>query len=575
MTKRHRKPDPSAWQKEMLDGLRALAVSKPDYLLRASSLGVKQQCLVVKIVIATASIPHVEGGMLLGDTETFLVAVPDSPLIPPTVWVPGIDPRFLGFPHVLQGLRVCIYLDPFREWNPDLGAVGLLDRLWQWLGDASSARFDPRTAMYHAVGGVLAVTEGTPTVVVRGASEMDHSRRSYLVERTSNRLDLVDIKSEATLCVPIFPAQHPFPVGVSDTLQVLVATLGDQGQAFLTALMTSAVRNNAGTPQYFILSVPHPANGPRHILAGRVSLAATDGLRAILRREGTGATIPVNRIREDIKIEWCNMSDERSVVSTRRDDNRPVNGFLGKTVILWGCGGLGSWMGDFITRAGAARITVCDFGVITGGLLVRQDYSERDVGRSKADALAERLRTIRDDVEIVPINGSVPGNVSESMEADVVIDATVSVAVSQLLDEATVECPARRCWLVQAAVDAKTGTAGIVNISAPGQDTLTVIDTSAHAFVASDGFLEDYVTLWDNPSRDDELIPTLGCSVPTFHGSAADLAALAGVMTTLIGSHLTTVEAVSGTHLLSLPGSQIAPNHRFIPYFGTRIIGRH
>lgn len=42
-----------------------------------------------------------------------------------------------------------------------------MNRLWQWLADAAAGRFDPDTALYHPVGGILHHTPGAPTVVVR------------------------------------------------------------------------------------------------------------------------------------------------------------------------------------------------------------------------------------------------------------------------------------------------------------------------------------------------------------------------------------------------------------------------
>jgi hypothetical protein len=54
-----------------------------------------------------------------------------------------------------------------------------------------------------------------------------------------------------------------------------------------------------------------------------------------------------------------------------------------------------------------------------------------------------------------------------------------------------------------------------------------------------------------------------GCSVPTFHGSSADLAAMGGVFVTLIASHLGT--ELPGCHLVSLPHAPSdAPKHHWI-----------
>ena len=258
------------------------------------------------------------------------------------------------------------------------------------------------------------------------------------------------------------------------------------------------------------------------------------------------------------------MSDERQEVTTRRDDDRPVNGFQGRTVHIWGCGGLGSWLAEFIARAGASAITVCDPGTITGGLLVRQNYTEADIGQTKADALATRLRAIRDDLTVTVAEGSVP-DPAVSLAADLIIDATVSHSIATYLD--TLAGEDRKALIAQVATDARTGSLGIANICAPGAAcTPSELDDQAGRSVVADGGLELYHRLWEEASEGDELIPTRGCSVPTFHGSAADLAAVAATLVNMIGLHLQQAEApVSGTHLIALPHAPAGPRHRFLP----------
>lgn len=260
------------------------------------------------------------------------------------------------------------------------------------------------------------------------------------------------------------------------------------------------------------------------------------------------------------------MSDERSEVTTRRDDGRPVNGFQGKTIHIWGCGGLGSWIAEFIARAGASAITVCDPGVITGGLLVRQNYVEGDVGRSKAEALASRLRAIRDDLTVTVAEGPLPEDRTACLAADLIIDATVNNGITSHLDALT-RATDRRALIAQVATDARSGTLGLaVLCAANASATLSSIDQDAGRAIQCDSGLELYHQLWQEPSDADELIPTRGCSVPTFHGSAADLAAVAATLVNLIGSHLQQPEsAVSGTHLIALPHAASGPRHHFLP----------
>ncbi len=107
------------------------------------------------------------------------------------------------------------------------------------------------------------------------------------------------------------------------------------------------------------------------------------------------------------------------------DERRHVNSYQ-EAVHIWGCGGLGSWAAEFIARAGVASITVCDPGVITGGLLVRQNYTEADIGQTKADALALRLSSLRDDLNVSIAAGR--SKTSPTPSPPIIIDATVVTA---------------------------------------------------------------------------------------------------------------------------------------------------
>ena len=233
-------------------------------------------------------------------------------------------------------------------------------------------------------------------------------------------------------------------------------------------------------------------------------------------------------------------------------------------MLIWGCGGIGSWIAEFMTRSGAAKVSVCDYATVTGGLLVRQNYTEADIGDEKAEALAARLRAISDRAEVSAVSGPLPGDLDEiAASADVIIDATVSTAVGQIL--AAVAAGERpHALLAQVATDTRSGTLGILTVSAPGDaDGPAVIDSRTGKKVLADPALELYQPLWREPLDGDELTPTRGCSVPTFHGSAADLAAVAACLLNLLALHLTT--PASGTHLIALPHAPgPGPHHHFI-----------
>jgi hypothetical protein len=118
--------------------------------------------------------------------------------------------------------------------------------------------------------------------------------------------------------------------------------------------------------------------------------------------------------------------------------------------------------------------------------------------------------------------------------------------------------------LAQVATDTRSGTLGILTVSAPGNaDGPAVIDSRTGKKVLADPALELYQPLWQESLGGDELTPTRGCSVPTFHGSAADLAAVAACLLNLLALHLTA--PASGTHLIALPHApEPGPHHHFI-----------
>ncbi|MDT0318025.1 ThiF family adenylyltransferase [Streptomyces millisiae] len=572
----------SPWQTSFLNDLRTLAAQQPhDLRITGQPTATSDGRVSIGLRLFIAGLPMEEAGLPLKDEEDFVVILSGDSLQAPMVEVE--HDRFVGHPHVLQGRRLCLYLDPSREWDPVGGTTAFLNRLWQWLTDASEGRFNASTALYHAVGGVLHQTSGTPTVVVRQFGVGRHVQLGWLETRSSHRLDLVSGGSgEDRMRAPVLTTAAYMPYGAGTTLAELLAllttqpvggerpgasSLAEQSAAFLAALAASAARRPHDSPQYFVLAVPNPAGGPDHLLGGRLTPPTANLLRHKVKQHGVAATV-VSLSADDVEtpIEWCTVSDERPAVTTRRDSGRPVRSFRGKHVYIWGCGGIGSWAAEFIARSGATQITLCDPANITGGLLIRQNYTETDIGSTKADALARRLNAISDGlkVEVVPWLSLDEATRAVTM-ADVVIDATVSLSVGRLLD-ALADNPDRRAVLAQIATDARTGCLGIVAVSALGDSVgPSTIDRQVGPVVLGDPRMELYHSLWQEPLEDDELVPTRGCSVPTYHGSAADMAAVAGSLVTFLGNHLRAAQ-VSGTHLCALPHAHGGPAHRFLPY---------
>lgn len=527
--------------------------------------------------LSTAGVHVAEGGLRIrADHEQVTLLVPPSfPWTPPVATV--THERFLGHPHVLQGDRLCVYLDSGREWHPAQGMRGFLNRLRTWFIDAAAGRFEASTALYHPVGGVVHQTPGTPTIVVRQPLPAGSRPffRAALRARSEHRLDLTDWapQGSADHLALVMVLNEQLFYGAGTTVPELLRRLAQIGHGMpggvATLLARSAARNPAGTPQYVIIAVPHPGrSGGHHLLAGRIPADLANQFRAAASNQGTALHINPHAI-PDVPVEWCSVSDERPQMITRRDTTRPTTGYMGKTVELWGCGALGSWIAEIIARAGAARIVLRDPGHVQGGLLVRQNYLETDIGGNKAHQLAERLQHISDTLSVQA--DSTPAPAAPHTDADLLIDATVTNSTGVYLDLFAGE-PGHtpRPLLARVATDLRTATLGLLIVAAPScPEGPNAIDDQAGKLVLANGGLERFHPFWQEPAAGDEILPARGCSVPTFHGSAADVAATAAVLASLLAAHVSS--GVSGTHLAALPHAPgSGPSHQFLLHRGGR-----
>lgn len=409
--------------------LRALVASGASPLVAVDQLGLDTGWTMLRVRLATGQLRPLRAAALaagtrntlpLQDNEDVLVALPPSfPWSTPAVLVE--HDRFVGFTHVLEGRRLCLYLDHAQEWHPRLGIIGVLDRLWNWFSDATSGAFDPRRALFHPVGGVAMRSPGAPMLVVRHPLRRPGPGLSTMPVRTRNdlRVDLLPAtaaENPASLGEPGSPAAtRAVVVGLHGALSYgpglnLNELLGRIGAldhldpaAILQSLGAAAHRNPTGAELYFVLAVPaapprsrgtHPSGrrpAPRRI-AGKLARAARG--RGLLEPDGA----PQDCL--DAPITWCPISEERATMITPRDQKRPTAALRGARVVLWGCGGLGSWLAEYLVRAGVEHLALADTGEVSGGLLVRQAFTENDIGANKAEALARRLEGLRDGLTI-------------------------------------------------------------------------------------------------------------------------------------------------------------------------------
>jgi adenylyltransferase/sulfurtransferase len=137
------------------------------------------------------------------------------------------------------------------------------------------------------------------------------------------------------------------------------------------------------------------------------------------------------------------------------------------SVLVAGCGALGSVMASILTRAGIGRIAIVDRDVPERSNLQRQIlYDENDVetGTPKAEAAARRLREVNSSIEItghvVDLN---PKNVEGLVaNADIVLDGTDNFETRYLINDACIK--AGIPWVYGGVI----GTSGMTMTILPG-----------------------------------------------------------------------------------------------------------
>lgn len=111
--------------------------------------------------------------------------------------------------------------------------------------------------------------------------------------------------------------------------------------------------------------------------------------------------------------------------------------FKSKVAII-GCGALGSIAASYLAGAGVGELLLVDFDTIDISNLQRQVlYAENEAGMSKAETLANRLKSLNSEVNILTMSAMLTRkNGMELLKgADFVIDATDNPASKRLVDD--------------------------------------------------------------------------------------------------------------------------------------------
>lgn len=146
----------------------------------------------------------------------------------------------------------------------------------------------------------------------------------------------------------------------------------------------------------------------------------------------------------------------RAALAARHGRERQEK-FSAAAVAVCGLGGLGSNIAIALARAGVGRLILIDFDRVDVTNLHRQQYKAAQVGRYKAEALAENLREIAPYIQLEPHTARIePVNAPALLAgADLVCEAFDDPVCKSMLTDIVLE------QLPDAVLIAASGMAGL------------------------------------------------------------------------------------------------------------------
>ena len=350
-----------------------------------------------------------------------------------------------------------------------------------------------------------------------------------------------------------------YPTTVDSLLSELKSHGVDYGP-FIHQLGLYAQNSGAETPLAVVLGTPMrrvDPSGPtlQHLAVWEISVGDADKLRELCvsssagdSEQWTAAVVDIVKWSVLANVGWCTVREMRPEVTRRRDQASPTAWFFGKRVAIWGCGAVGTQVAECVVRAGAKTVEVVDNKTVAPGLLVRQGFEDADIGRFKATALADRLKRINPDLEVVTWTDDLIQRITGADPfpmVDLLIDCTASVAVRTALEYALQDATDTRPPIASIAIDSQAAT-GIATLSMGNHSGGTLDLTRRLKLEAcrSAKLAKPLDAFWpqSRPTPGEEFQPEPGCSEPTFIGSNTDLAGLSARMLNSIARALQRVD---------------------------------
>ena len=509
----------------------------------------------IEISIRFTQLDRAKGGLQVKAREKFCITVPDTfPFQHPSVNT--LHERFAGFPHVQWKTSLCLYLDS-KDWCPGDGMYGFIRRLDSWIRDAASNKLDPDNEPLHPpieysyCDRIFVPVVDTPCVKKTrwvGFAEL---------KKKSNYTEIIGWKKHDETCsqhqvVPAILLNKPLSFEYPQTVYSLLEMLKSHSIDRIVSnhILDFAQHFCNDTPLTIVLGTPMrrvDSNGHtlQHLAVWEASTENINKLRELNNIESHTqealALIKKKPISTSTKIKWCKVYEMRPEVTERRDQSSPMKWFKEKHVTIWGCGAIGTHVAESIVRAGVKSIYLVDNKEVSPGLLVRQGFEDADIGKSKAQALREKLLRINSNLKVEHLNYNLLYDIyhDKTQKTDIIIDCTASPNMQTAL-EYTLTSKDSHPIIASIGIDNQASSA-LATLSMPNHsggtfDLIRKLKLKACHTPNLSQLLESF---WPKEKSNKLFSPEPGCSEPTFIGSYADVTGLSSRMLNSIAQFLT------------------------------------
>ncbi len=565
-----------------------------------------EDSLSIDISLDCRHYAQAEGGVPLHAKESVRLRIPaDFPFATPSVWT--AHTRFLGFPHVQWGTYLCLYQSTATQWIPSRGMFGFLEQLDDWFRKAALNELDDPEGPLHppiAYGvspTTICVNENTP-----GRDQWPWFGAALLEERAEDFLEVQAWKSISELedgefYAPTVLLNFELPFEYPRTIRNLLRYMNNRGvetSRILAYLMLAASRAPVGKPMHVCIGTPSRGRAGakderlQHLQFWEIEAGDVITLQAVsaacnvsMHFKGNETPAHIQALIDSVfaslvkwqvksRVRWCQMLENRPEILIRRDEGTAMEWFRGKRVAIWGCGALGGAIAEHLTRAGVSKLVLYDNDIVTPGVLVRQNFLNKDINSPKSHALKQRLQAVSRDVEVVSvaenlITQTLKGTAWDH-EVDVIVDATASLQVRAKLE-------------TQLKSRDASVPIGSMMISGAAEHGAAVVVPARHGCGPYDlyrrlglaamnrGWLKPWVNaFWADGAAERIRQPEPGCSDPTFVASHADVAGLAARLLNAIASALADSSG-KGTGFLCARENFDKKDHRFTFDRDTRV----